>query len=426
MNSFRDSIKGKKVLVFGLGRQGGGTGDANWLRQNGADVKLSDQDLSLVSEGQTQAQVDWAEIIIKNPGVRDDHPLIKHARARKTPVYTSMALYLQHAQIPVIGVTGTRGKTTTASLIFQLLKSHYGEDKVLLGGNIPGSSGLSLLDQEAGKSYVVLELSSFQLHALHDLQISPKIAVLTNLYPDHLNRYPNMASYQHDKEAICAYQTKQDICFFNLDNKGAKEIASCSLAKQIGFRASDVATWPTKLPGQHNRENIAAMAKLAQYLGIDSHLAQMVARDFPGVPYRMETIRELNGVTYINDTTSTTPTSAIKALASTTAPCIWITGGDTKNLPYNDLLSTVSSSPLIKHIIILGSHNIQEYVTALNLVAKDKIIAQLDNMKQAVSLAHDHAQSGDTVLLSPGFTSFDLFKNEFDRGDQFNQSVLEL
>lgn len=425
MNAFVDEIKAKKVLVFGLGRQGGGTGDALWLEKHGAIVRLSDKDTTLVSDGQTQEQIDWAQIIIKNPGVPDDHDLIKYAKSLGKPIYTSIALFVKHCGLKTIGVTGTRGKSTTVALITSLLEAAY-PNKVISGGNIAGTSCLALFNQLDDKQYAVLELSSFQLHNFHDLKVSPSIAILTNLYPDHLNRYRDMSAYQHDKEAICAYQQKADVTLFNRDNPGALAIASAATGQKIPYSAADIASMTTQLPGLHNQENIAAAVALAQVLQLDPALTKRIIADFKGIPSRQEVRAVIGGVAYINDTTSTTPVAAIKALQAAVGPTIWITGGDTKNLPYAELIEEIKHNSWLKNIVILGSQNIPDYVAALKQVAGNKILGTTTNMVEAVDLARSAAISGDTVLLSPGFASFDLFKNEFDRGSQFNTVVKNL
>lgn len=425
MNPFDQEIVGKKVLVFGLGRQGGGAGDAAWLEKHGAIVRLSDRDTTLVSEGQNQEQIDWAEIVIKNPGVSDDHDLIVYAKSQNKPVYTSVALFVKYSPIKTIGVTGTRGKSTTVALIEAMLASQF-PGKVISGGNIAGTSCLSIFDQVEGKDYAVLELSSFQLHNFHELKVSPNIAIITNLYPDHLNRYPSMREYQSDKEAIVAYQHSSDITLFNLDNPGSVAIANRSPGQKIGYSASEVGDYKTKLPGTHNQENIAAAVALSHVLNLDSSLIKQCIANFAGVPSRQEVVTQEGGISYINDTTSTTPTAAIKALQAATSPTIWITGGDTKNLPFVELISEVENNTKLKKIVVLGSKNIPDYIAALKSVALDKIVGSAMSMEEAVTLARSVAASGDAILLSPGFASFDLFKNEFDRGDQFNAIVRRL
>lgn len=425
MNPFISQIQGKKVLVFGLGRQGGGSGDVAWLKNNGAEVRISDQDLTLVPAGHNQDDVDWADLIIKNPGVPNDHPHLDYAQKLGKPVLTSIAVFVKYSSLQVIGITGTRGKSTVTALVTTMLEA-ASPGQVVTGGNIPGTSGLALFDQEAGKKYAVLELSSFQLHNFHDLRVSPHIAVVTNIYPDHLNRYASMEEYQRDKEAIVAYQEPQDITLVNSGNSGAVAIGQVSPESVKTFSAADVFSWPSNLPGTHNLENIAAMWAVAQVLGISETLSKQVVHDFHGLPFRQEIVRTFHGVNYVNDTTATTPTATIKALQAATTPVVWITGGDTKKLPFADLLSEVKENTHLKKIVVLGSKNIPDYTSALTAIAGDKIVGTATSMAEALILANKVATLGDSILLSPGFTSFDLFQNEFDRGRQFNKLVRAL
>lgn len=438
---FCDEVKGKNVLVFGLGLQGGGLGDALWLISKGANVKITDLktkeeltsslaklptaiDLSL--GGHRKEDIEWADLIIKNPGVPDNDEQIELARKLNKPVITSIAKVVEEGGSKIIGVTGTRGKSTTTELIFQLLSSVY-PTQVEKGGNIPSTSGLSLLDQLDNLKYIVLELSSFQLHSFHDQHISPHIAIVTNMYPDHLNRYASMEAYFADKSSITSYQTRSDYVIYNQDNQYATKIAALSSGVKISFSASIVPkSWNINILGQHNLENISAVIKLAEVMKINIAQVKKMIENFHGLPYRLEKRRELNGVTYINDTTSTTPTSTIKALSAHKSPIILILGGDDKKLPYDDLLTVLGSASQLKGIVILGSAHLPDFVAKLHSTLSSKILAQVNSMKEAVQVAFDNAKSGDIVLLSPGFSSFDLFKNEFDRGNQFNECVARL
>ncbi|OGD74976.1 UDP-N-acetylmuramoylalanine--D-glutamate ligase [Candidatus Collierbacteria bacterium RIFOXYA2_FULL_46_10] len=433
-------FQGKKILVFGLGQQGGGIGDANYLARHGHQVKVADlltaKDLKLDSStlspeisqslgGHLPTDIHWADIILKNPGVPDDQPLIKLARSLGKDVVTSIALYVKYAPHPVIGITGTRGKSTTTALISALLNKAY-PHQIITGGNIPGTSGLALFDESTDQRYSVLELSSFQLHNFHDLHLSPHIAVITNLYPDHLNRYSSLEAYQQDKSAICAYQQSKDFTLVNAKNPGALAISQASPGQITSYQASDVTGWETSLPGTHNRENLAAMAALARVLQLPPDLARLVAQTFAGLPFRQELIATVKGVRYINDTTATTPVALAKAVEAQTTPFILLVGGESKNLPTQPILDSLKNNDLVKSIIILGSHHLPAFVEELRTLCGSKIIGQVDSMPEAVKLAAKVATSGDTVLLSPGFASFDLFANEFDRGRQFNQAVTSL
>mgnify|MGYP006413767967 FL=1 len=438
--SFADEVKGKKVLVFGLGLQGGGVGDALWLIKHGATVRVTD----LKSEDELEdslaklpdnishslgqhldEDIEWADIIIKNPGVPDSQPQITLARELGKPVFTSIALVVKEARDKTIGITGTRGKSTTTELTYSLLNSLF-PGEIIKGGNIPGTSGLQLLDQLADVKYLVLELSSFQLTNFHDHQLSPRYSILTNIYPDHLNRYEDMEAYQHDKSAIYAYQNSTDFLIYNQTNQIAASMASSAPGKLIPFESSTLPDLTLQLPGEHNKENVAAVYELAKILDLDLASFKEVAEEFSSVPFRLELIRELDGVRYYNDSTSTTPTATIKALSSFSSPTVLILGGDQKHLPTDDLITALKDSLNLTDIILLGSHNIPEFTSKLTNSCGDLIRSQVNSMVEAVSDATSAVQEGGIVLLSPGFASFDLFENEFDRGRQFNQAVKSL
>lgn len=434
-------VKHKKVLIFGLGLQGGGVGDALWLHRHKAEVRVTDlkspsqlapslaklpTDITTTLGRHQDSDIDWADLIIKNPGVPNDHPQLLYARQRQVPVYTSIALVVQALRDKTIGITGTRGKTTTTELIYALLSSAY-PNQVLRGGNLAGTSAFALLDSAVSAKYLVLELSSFQLAGLHDLHTSPKIAVLTNIFPDHLNRYPSMTEYAHDKSAIFAYHNSRDLLFFNRDNQSARDLAQKAPSRKLPFSAGDLpADWKLCLPGQHNRTNAAAAYLLANELGLDPDKSQVIIQNFRSIPYRLETVAELNNIRFINDTTSTTPIATMVAIKAMDRPTILIIGGDNKNLPFDELILLLSASPQIKHIIVLGSKNIPAFVHSLAQAVPDKIHTQVFSMHEAVEEAIQIAKPGDSILLSPGFASFDLFDNEFDRGRQFNQAISSL
>jgi len=438
--TIQEYLKGKKILVFGIGRQGGGLGDANYLADNGYQVRATDTlseselghdrsayspGLELSLGGHQESDIDWADLVIKNPAVPDDHPLILKAKSTGTDVYTSISLFVKYAPLKTIGITGTRGKTTTTTLIYKILEAAY-PGKILLGGNIPGHSALSMFSQCDRKLYGVLELSSFQLHSFHDQQVSPDYSVVTNLYPDHLNRYANMDSYRHDKEAIVRYQKNPGFTVYNSENDGSVQIASVSSVTKYPFGSNLASSYKTKLLGEHNQSNLSAAITLCEKLGIADDVIKKTIEDFSGVSYRLELIRTLRGVVFVNDTTATTPVAARAALTSIKGDIVLICGGESKKLPQDDLIQEIINNDHVKKIIFLGSLNLVDFTDTLRSACPDKILGQVQSMSEAVALAHSVSSTGDTILLSPGFASFDLFKNEFDRGEQFNRAVLAL
>lgn len=440
MTTIDQFLAGKKILVFGLGRQGGGLGDANYLASHNYELRVTDQltlaelgydqtrlhpNMTLSLGGHREEDLAWADLIIQNPAVRDDHPLLTQARASGKTVASAISLFVKYSPLPTIGVTGTRGKTTTTTLISDILQAAY-PGAVLCGGNLPGTSGLSLFDDCANKKYAVLELSSFQLHSFYALQVSPTYALITNLYPDHQNRYPDMESYRLDKEAIVAHTPPHGFVVYNQENEGSVQIASRTQAPSYPYSAALASSYPTLLPGAHNQSNIAAAIALTSRLGVGEDIIRKVIATFPGVPYRQQVIATKNGVTYINDTTATTPVAATIALRTQTRPTILLCGGESKNLPDSDFLHEIATNPLVKKVILLGSAHLPTFVSALKSTASPKLAGQLTSMSEAVTLAATLGEPGDVVLLSPGFASFDLFKNEFDRGEAFNLAVAQL
>ena len=438
--TIHEYLKDKKILVFGIGRQGGGLGDANYLARHGYTVRATDTksmtdlgytkedfdpNLTLTLGEHKEEDIDWADLVIQNPAVPDDHPLLVHAKSRGVTVATSIALFVKYASVKTIGITGTRGKTTTTTLIHQILERDK-PGSTVLGGNIPGTSGFMLFDQSVGKEYAVLELSSFQLHSFHYLQVSPMYSVVTNLYPDHLNRYADMDAYAKDKTAIVKYQKAPGSTVFNQDNEGSIQIASHSPVTKYPYASTLATNYPTSLLGEHNANNIAGAVTLCQKLGVIDEVIRSAVTEFKGVAYRLELVRTFRDVNFVNDTTATTPVAAVIALRAIQGDIILICGGESKKLPHSEFVDEIINNDHVKKVVFLGGHNIPEFTEAIVSGAPTKIAGQVDSMAEAVTLASSLSVAGDTVLLSPGFASFDLFINEFDRGDQFNDLVRAL
>lgn len=439
MSSLKDHLVNKKILILGLGLQGGGAGDAKYLHDLGLDVRITDlksakelskslkdlRDIPHTLGEHKKEDIDWADIILKNPAIPDGNQFLQHAISSGKEILMSAALLTKYSKTPIIGITGTRGKSTTTQLVYEILNAHSPGD-IAIGGNLPGHSSLQLLGSSANMQFLVLELSSFQLHGFHDLTISPQYSILTNIYPDHLNRYQSMEDYMHDKQAIFQYQSPQDHLLYNSDNPLACEMIKQAPGNTHAFKDSDLPTnLSTSLPGLHNRQNIAAAYSLSLLLQIPAKTFTKVVTSFTGLPYRMQTVAVKNDITFINDTTSTTPTSTIKAVSSMNSPTILILGGESKNLPIDKMISVLSNSPHITGIVILGSKNNHKLNEKLDLL-KDKTLGKVESMRDAFKLAVHNSGAGHSILLSPGYASFDLFDNEFDRGDQFNQEVNNL
>lgn len=426
---------------MGLGRLGGGEGVARFFSEVGAQVtvtdlkseeelrqtirRLKDLPIKYILGGHRAEDFQKQELVIRNPDVSRDSQFLAIARASKIPVEMDESLFLKLCPVPVIGVTGTRGKTTTTTLIGKMLEeAGY---HTLLGGNLPGIATLSLLRQVTPKTKIVLELSSWQLQSLDENKLSPHIAVMTNIYPDHLNRYKNMEDYIADKKAIFKYQKEDDFLILNRENEITYGFAALTKSKVVWFKKSDWSQdWPLKIPGDHNRENAAAARAVGKILGIDDPVIRRAVGNFGGVPHRLEVVREFNGATYINDSTSTTPIAGIMALrAYSGRPIILIAGGNSKNLDLTEFAKEIVKR--VKAVVLLEGTATSELESGIRGQESGmKILGKFNNFKEAVSVARNFAKPGDVVLLSPGCTSFGMFKNEFDRGEQFRKIVLSL
>jgi len=432
-------FKGKNVLIMGLGLLGGGVGDTRFFCDLGANVRVTDQKNPDQLQSSVQAlsgypiefffgdqptdSVQWADFIVRNPSVPETHPLLVEAERGNKTIIMRSSLFCELSQVPVIGITGTRGKTTTTMMIYALAQA-LSEKKVLLGGNIAGISDLELIKEieDPNEYLAVMELSSWQLQGFAKAKLSPHISVITNLYPDHQNRYPSLQAYYQDKRNIITHQSDQDFAVLNESQSELHEWATKIASQTRWFSASRLPeTVLLQVPGEHNCQNAAAALEVGKILGYSEVDCVSVLNNFHGVPYRLETIAKKNQVTYINDTTSTTPTAGEVALMSCPNPPILILGGADKNLPLETYATAINIRT--KFVILLpgsGTDRIKP------LIVSTLIRGEAVSMKEAVGLAEENASAGDTVLLSPGFASFGLFNNEFDRGDQFNQCVQEL
>lgn len=425
------NLKAKKVLIFGLGLLGGGLSAAEFFAKHGSIVTVTD----LKTEKELQPSLKKlkkfkikyvlgrhqnedilnADLIIKNPAIPSDSPYLKLAEKHKIPVETEASYFLKFYPYPenIIGVTGTRGKTTTTMMITSILKkAGY---KVLVGGNIEDTGTLSLLDNRSKAIKIVLELSSWQLAFS---TFSPHIAVITNIYEDHLNRYKTMVDYISDKKKMFLYQNPNDFLILNQNNPYTKKFAKDARSKVI---FSDSLKIKLKLLGNHNLENAAAAFEVAKILKIPDEIIYKALKNFNSIPGRLEIIRELNGVTFINDTTSTTPIAGACALKSINKPIILIAGGFSKNL--NMSLFAKEILERVKSVVLLNGTGTENLKKLILPKVKGKVF---DDYEKAILFAKSLAKKGDVVLLSPGYASFGMFTNEHERGRKFNEIVKNL
>ena len=365
------------------------------------------------------------DMIFKAAGVPLDSIYIKEARNHGMPVFMDDALFALLAPCKIIGVTGTRGKTTTSTLIAEIAKATG--KKVYLAGNIKGMATLPLLDKVEKDDIVVLELSSWQLQGWRDLKISPHISVVTNIYPDHQNYYKNsMAKYVYDKEAIFANQKKNDFLVLNKNCAWCKKFSKKAPGKVIWFSANGVPCgWNLKILGEHNLENIAAAVAVGKILDLPVVKIKKTVENFRAVPGRLEFVREVRGVKFYNDTTATMPEATIAALRSIGGKeIILICGGADKNLNFKDLASAIKK--YTKAVVLLDGTATPKLRQKLLVTRYSLPVTLADSMREAVKTARKFAVRGDVVLLSPAAASFGMFKNEFDRGEQFLREVRKI
>ena len=448
---------------MGLGLLGRGVGDARFLTEMGANLIVTDlktekelasslkklrsyklQAITYVLGGHRLEDFRDRDLIIKAAGVPVDSPFVAEARQRGIPIEMSTALFARLSKAKIIGVTGTKGKTTVTRLIYEILKHCRGLSlpvsrtlldskirKVWLGGNIQGVSTLALLKKVKKNDLVVLELDSWQLQGFGENKISPPIAVFTNFLPDHLNYYAStslstsMKRYFEDKANIYKFQRKEDVVFV------VKEIA-----KQIKTSGRKIippvlpTSWKLNLIGKHNRINASLAAAAARELGVPDKIIRKALANFPGVPGRLELIKVLRGVKFYNDTTSTTPDAlkaGLAAAGSGKKNIILIMGGADKNLEIKDEIIKMIKK-YCKKIILLPGTGTNKLLKNYKLEAKSW--REANTLREAVQMAIGEAKNDGVVLLSPGFASFGPppggFKNEFDRGEKFNRLVKKL
>jgi UDP-N-acetylmuramoylalanine--D-glutamate ligase len=471
---------------MGLGVHGGGLGVARFVADQGASVTVTD----LRGPEQLQPSLDAlaglpisyvlgqhrdedfraAEIVIRNPGVPRESRYLQIARAAGAAIEMEMTLFFRLCPGPILGITGTKGKTTTTLLAAAMLREQYPD--TVVAGNLRVSA-LEALPRITAGTPVVLELSSWQLEGLGEAKLSPQYACVTNLSPDHLDRYGSMAAYFDAKAQIILHQGPNDIAVRNLDDRYVAHMAEQVLSQAVWFSGTDpsisgapkftsTAFWQAemllwrrydsaeelicqasdvKLPGEHNRANIAAAAALAKAFGVETEHIRDAIRNFSGVEHRLEFVRELGGVRYINDTAATAPEAAIAALRSFDQPIVLIGGGADKNLPFGDLAREIAQR--VKALVLLKGTATPKLIEALAQAgARRKTNGQnsaalvpapsslihgpFEDFAQAIGAARSLAAPGDVVLLSPGCASFGMFRNEFHRGEEFRRIVDEL
>ncbi|MGC8658559.1 MAG: UDP-N-acetylmuramoyl-L-alanine--D-glutamate ligase [Desulfomonilaceae bacterium] len=441
MNKYSNIFSGKRITVMGLGLLGRGLNDTLFLVKSGAKVTVTDlksrEQLAASLENLRDLPVrikvgghdpeDFIEtdMVLRNADVPKSSPFLKLARDHGVPVEMDESLFCKHFNGRVVGITGTRGKTTTTEIAYRVLKQV--EPRTFLAGNIMGLATLPLLAEVEQGDTVVMELSSWQLQGFHEAKLSPNASVFTNIYPDHLNRYTGMEDYVEDKKAIYLYQSGDDFCLFNGDQEATRALYAEAPAGRDFFSYTDTPVdLNLKIPGPHNISNVGAVWRLATKLGIQERTIREVVENFTGVEHRLESIGSCRGIRFVNDSTSTTPIAGIMALKSMKAQRIFlIAGGADKKLDLKPFAEEASRTAY-RIALLEGSATSNLHSDLALFGAKNKILGIFDDLKKAVLCAYDQASAGDVILLSPGCASFGLFVNEFHRGDCFKAIVREI
>ena len=443
----------KRLVVLGGGESGVGT--AILGKKKGYDVfvsdfgkiknsykqVLADYEIKWEDEKHTEDLILNADVVMKSPGIPDKAPIVKKLLEKGILVISEIEFAAQYTNALTIGITGSNGKTTTTMLCYHLLKE--GGLNVGLGGNI-GKSFAWQVAQE-NYDYYVLELSSFQLDGI--INYKPHIAIITNISPDHLDRYDykyenyiaakfritmnqtnaDYLIYDNDDEAISNWfknnKTNAQLLPFSLSKKLEKGAFLNNLTMEININEEEflMETTQIALEGKHNMKNAMAATSVANILRIRKQTIRESLSNFQGVEHRLEKVLKIQNVQYINDSKATNVNAAFFALDSISTPTVWIVGGVDKGNDYTELFSLVHEK--VKAIICLGVDNKKIIDCFGNVV---DMMVEVDNMHDAVNTARHIAEKGDTVLLSPACASFDLFENYEDRGNQFKREVRNL
>lgn len=429
MNSARDFFKDKRITVMGLGVLGRGVGDVLFLAGCGAKLTVTDlkpaeelapslsrlegYDITYVLGEHRLENFQTCDMVIKAAGVPLDSPYIAEARRHDIPVYmsTALAVYLSEAQ--TIGVTGTRGKSIVTQLIYEGLRRK--NDRVVLGGNVRGTSTLAQLPEITADHTWVLELDSWQLQGFRDLGISPNIAVFTTFMRDHMDYYrDDMGAYFKDKAAIFEFQKDEDALIAGSEIAGRiQDHGPPALPEEPELLP---ATWFVPIPGAHNLQNAALARAALRRAGLEDEEIRAAFADFEGLEGRLELIDEIRGLKIYNDSNATTPEAATAALKSfESGRVVLIAGGADKGLELEQLADVIRSTCRATLLLAgTGTDRLSKLLPEASV---------LDSLEEAVNQAFKAAHTGDVILLSPGFASFGMFKNEYDRGDQFKELV---
>jgi UDP-N-acetylmuramoylalanine--D-glutamate ligase len=457
-----DDLKGLRVIVMGLGLNGGGLASARFLSEHGALVTVTDMkseaDLAESIASLDGLQIRYvlgkheiddfinADLVIKNPAVHPDSPFLKACAF----VETDISLFLRFTQAPIIAITGSKGKSSVSTAIHHILSSS-GQDS-FLGGNITVSP-LSFFGDCRNNTPVVLELSSWQLADMRGLGVlKPLIAVITSIMPDHMNRYTSMDEYVADKRLIYSNQDSSCYTICNMDDDWGHSFAAETMGRVLWYSSRPIldsrGAWldielenqgycniddsidtpeiivPASLivPGDHQRKNMLSAALACRAFGIPAGNIASALTTFVGVEHRLERFLVKDGISWYNDSAATIPQAVAAAISSFSSPVILITGGTDKNLDFEPFIHSYS---MAKELILLSGTGTDKLISLLDAY-NIPYSGPYDNLNSAISHAAMRSNSGDNIVLSPGCASFGMFVNEFDRGHKYKKSVIDL
>lgn len=421
----------QRVTVAGLGRFGGNIAAARWLVEQGARVLITDQSpADKLTESIQQLDglpIEWrlgehresdftsSDCIVATPAMVPTNPYLSAARNAGVPIVTEIMLFIERCPATIVGITGTKGKSTTTALLGGMLKTQF---NTFVGGNI-GRSLLPELSRIGKKDIVVLELSSFMLHYLRGMKWSPHVALVTMVAVDHQDWHPTPAAYVADKRVIVEFQRPDDFALLNEDCPVSGTFTTAGTIIPFGTRGRR--RFELKIPGEHNQLNAQAAFAAAHLLGVTWDAAQAAARDFTGLPHRLALVHEENGVRYLDDSIATIPEAAVAALHSfPPKKVIQIVGGYDKGLPFTAMCHALAERAKAVLCIGVTGEKIADLLTESQYQGAASTY-RCGDLPTAMKIARQIAMDGDVVLLSTGCASYGQFANFEERGNEFSR-----
>lgn len=449
-------LKDKKVLVFGAGRSGISAAgllqklDASVILYDGKkDINIStfkdkidiDKNFKAYFGDFPMDELNGTELMILSPGIAYDHPFVEKVKERGIPVWGEIELAYRYSKGKIIGITGTNGKTTTTSLVGELMRTYFKE--VFVVGNI-GNPYTDIALETTDESVTVIELSSFQLETIHEFR--PNVSAILNITPDHLNRHYTMENYINIKKNITKNQNFENLCILNYEDENTRKIGTGINTRVMYFSSErklknglyldgDDILYSSgeniqkvcninelQILGKHNYENVMAGVAVAIEMGIPMELIHKAVTSFKAVEHRIEYVDTVNGVKYYNDSKGTNPDASIKAVMAMKDPTILIGGGYDKGASFDEWIKTFDGR--VKALVLFG-----ETADKIEAAARSNgftNIIRVRDLKEAVLVSAKEAKQGDAVLLSPACASWDMFDNYEQRGKMFKNYVKEL